>query len=383
MRYRKYSAFILSVLAILGSVFYFWPEWITGYSMPEERLKFQELKPPSLRELKDHQGRVMLYLESGSEYRVIYKPLNRISRSLQDLVVFSEDAKFLSHGGFDVEEIKNSIEANLNEKRRLRGASTITQQLAKNLFLDKRRSFLRKLYEVPWTLALERDLTKAQILELYLNVIEWGPGIFGAEMASRHFFDKSASDLTFGESLYLTLIIPNPIQLDLFAHPKAEKAISDRRRSLLDRWITEKKLSGSEASEAIQADWTLVGPGIAERNFTPWHTGNYAASRDSKSLLRDFLKDNLCQIYSERELSQRNLTLTFSFSLLKEIFRQQLVASNEEGPWVAIYEGEAIRALRNIGKNKSLELEFSIELEKRGYHIKRLETPPWKTLKVL
>lgn len=132
-----------------------------------------------------------------------------IAPSLRRAVLAAEDDRFYLHFGFDLEEIQNALDR-AKRGRRLRGASTITQQVAKNLFLWEGRSFVRKGYEAYLTLVLEVCLPKDRILDLYLNLAEWGDGVFGAEMAARTHFKKSAKRLTPMESARLAAILPSP-----------------------------------------------------------------------------------------------------------------------------------------------------------------------------
>ena len=154
--------------------------------------------------------------------------LEKISPNLQRAVLAGEDTNFLTHRGFDYEAIQKAFEQAQRESAReakaegenddwlpnlpefKRGGSTISQQLAKNLYLSSQRSILRKGQEAALTIMLERTLTKRRILEIYLNVIEWGDGIYGAEAASQRYFRKSASALTASEAAYLSAMIPNP-----------------------------------------------------------------------------------------------------------------------------------------------------------------------------
>jgi monofunctional biosynthetic peptidoglycan transglycosylase len=144
----------------------------------------------------------------------IWVPLSRISRHLQRAVIVAEDASFYEHGGFDWEGIKEAARRDLELGRFSRGGSTITQQLAKNLYLSGEKTLLRKANEVLITLSLEQHLKKHRILELYLNFAEWGHGIYGAEAAARHHFGKSASDLTKEEASLLAAILPSPLKND-------------------------------------------------------------------------------------------------------------------------------------------------------------------------
>lgn len=159
-----------------------------------------------------------------------WMPLNKISPNLQRAVLAGEDANFATHHGFDYQAIQRAWEEAQREAEKeatedgdgddnnwipsmpsfKRGASTITQQLAKNLYLSNEKSFIRKGREALITYVMERELSKARILELYLNVIEWGDGIYGAEAAAQNYFHKPAANLTAREAAFLSAIIPNP-----------------------------------------------------------------------------------------------------------------------------------------------------------------------------
>jgi monofunctional biosynthetic peptidoglycan transglycosylase len=196
--------------------------------------------------------------------------IDKISPNLQRAVLAGEDTNFLTHHGFDWDAIEKSWEAARKEAAKeakeegdddpndwnfpsldkdslidsalvslgypktsnfKRGASTITQQLAKNLYLSEERSFTRKIREYIITRSLESNLSKRRILEIYLNVIEWGDGIYGAEAASRVYFKKSAADLTQQEAAYLSAMIPSP--LNVFNPQKNPKRLARRQRVIL------------------------------------------------------------------------------------------------------------------------------------------------------
>jgi monofunctional biosynthetic peptidoglycan transglycosylase len=137
-------------------------------------------------------------------------PYSRISRQLVKAVLVTEDAAFWQHAGVDYQQIKESMEVNLERGEFARGASTITQQLAKNLYLSPSKNPVRKVRELMIARRLEHELSKQRILELYLNVIEWGDGIYGAEAAARTYFGKPASRLDASESALLAAAIANP-----------------------------------------------------------------------------------------------------------------------------------------------------------------------------
>jgi len=138
-------------------------------------------------------------------------PLSAISKNLKNAVVVTEDPNFYHHHGIDFYAIRMAMERNMEEGEIVSGASTITQQLMKNLYLSPSRNPLRKWKEAILTLRVERCVKKNRILEIYLNVIEWGESIYGVEAASRRYFGKSASSLDPAESALLTAMIPNPI----------------------------------------------------------------------------------------------------------------------------------------------------------------------------
>ncbi len=159
-----------------------------------------------------------------------WTPIERISPHLQRAVIASEDPKFLSHSGFDFEAIAKAIDANKKRKIKL-GASTISQQTAKNVFLYPSRTYLRKGLEAYFTVLIETFWDKKRILEVYLNVIELGPGIYGAEAAALHYYRKSALNLSLGEAQLFAAILPNPRRWN----PKYPTNFVLRRRNFIRR----------------------------------------------------------------------------------------------------------------------------------------------------
>jgi len=152
----------------------------------------------------------------GRKFRMDQRwvPFSKISPYLIKAVLIAEDDKFWSHEGFDYEAIQKAIEKDLKAKQFKFGGSTITQQLARNLFLSPEKSLLRKISEAVITWRMEKVLSKKRILELYFNVAEWGEGIFGVEAASRHYFGKPSSELSAEEAARLAAVLPNPRRYD-------------------------------------------------------------------------------------------------------------------------------------------------------------------------
>jgi monofunctional biosynthetic peptidoglycan transglycosylase len=165
--------------------------------------------------------------EKGRKARAAqsWVPLSRVSRHLIHAVLSSEDQNFFGHAGVDWKAIEESIEKNVEKGRFARGGSTITQQLAKNLYFGTRKTLGRKARELVVTRWLEADLTKARILALYLNLIEWGDGVYGCEAAARNWYGKSASALSATEAAGLAAMIPNPRRLNpRVSAPRHERA---------------------------------------------------------------------------------------------------------------------------------------------------------------
>jgi monofunctional biosynthetic peptidoglycan transglycosylase len=168
---------------------------------------------PDVGELAEDDPETTAFIERarsrGVEVQWRWVPYHRISLELKKSVLVAEDFSFFSHNGFDTHEIKIAAREAVKGKR-VRGASTITQQLAKNLWLSPSRSPLRKIKELILTRQLEHNLSKRRILELYLNVVQYGPDIYGAEAAARHYFGISAADLDREQAAELAASLPRP-----------------------------------------------------------------------------------------------------------------------------------------------------------------------------
>lgn len=194
-------------LAVL-LLFLCWNVWIFGHV-----LWWRSHNPAETAFMSEQRDRLQ-QKNPDAELRHRWVPYNRISPSLKQALVASEDAKFLEHEGFDWEGIQTAWEKNLKKGRIVAGGSTISQQLAKNLFLSSKRTPWRKLEEALITVMLEAVMDKRRIFEIYLNVIEWGNGVFGAEAAARYYFKTPAANLGAGQSARLAAMVPNPRYFD-------------------------------------------------------------------------------------------------------------------------------------------------------------------------
>jgi len=155
-----------------------------------------------------------------------------VSPYLRNAVLIAEDSAFFQHSGYDLEQLKESAKRNWRDKRFARGASTITQQLAKNLYLSTSRNPLRKIREFFIAQEMERDLTKQRIFEIYLEVIDWGDRSYGIEPAARSYFGKSASELLPEEAAILAAMIPNPRR---YTPARNRKYLEKRKADILSR----------------------------------------------------------------------------------------------------------------------------------------------------
>lgn len=187
---------------------------------------------PSSSAFMDLERERLASLRPPIKIRQAWVPYNGIARSIKQAVIAAEDSGFSQHDGIDWEAMERAARENLKRGKIKRGGSTITMQLAKNMFLSPERSYLRKAQEVVAAGMMELVLDKRRILELYLNVAEWGVGVFGIEVASRHYFGISASELDPIQSAWLASILPAPRRFD---RQRESEWINEKSLIILDR----------------------------------------------------------------------------------------------------------------------------------------------------
>jgi len=211
------------------------------------RLKKENPQKTSLMEYRYQE-----WLKKGKKYRIkqIWVPLSSISHYIVKAVLISEDDKFWSHEGFDYEAMKMAIEKDIKAGKFKFGGSTITQQLAKNLYLSPAKNPFRKIREAIITWRIEKILSKKRILELYLNIVEWGEGIFGIEAAARHYYGKSASELSPEEASKLAAVLPNPIKYS----PIGDSRYVTSRANLIYSIMVRRGIVVPEYEEVIEED---------------------------------------------------------------------------------------------------------------------------------
>jgi monofunctional glycosyltransferase len=159
---------------------------------------------------------------------------NRIAETLIDAVLFAEDPRFFKHHGFDWYNLKHALKLNIKRRRLIWGASSLSMQLAKNLYLSPEKSWHRKFKEILLTIKIERSLEKNRILEIYLNVVEWGPEVFGIRAAAQHYYQKHPSSLSPSNCAYLASILPNPL---LAESDPWKQRFDNTARQILERLV--------------------------------------------------------------------------------------------------------------------------------------------------
>jgi monofunctional glycosyltransferase len=180
-----------------------------------------------------------------------FVPMDSISKNLKNSVIAVEDASFYQHPGVHLESIIHAIETNKRRRKKAHGGSTISQQLAKNIFLTPEKTMVRKGKELLYTLMMERWLGKERILELYLNYAQFGKNIFGCEAAAQYYFKKSCAKLTFNQSVQLASILANPSKY--LPGQRGSRILSQRRRIIYENLYATRKLS-LESFQAITGD---------------------------------------------------------------------------------------------------------------------------------
>lgn len=194
-----------------------------------------------------------------------FTPINFISPYLINSVLTAEDPSFMNHGGFVMESFKESIATNIREKRFARGGSTISMQLVKNVFLSRNKSVSRKLEEVliVWLIENQRLISKERMLEVYLNIIEWGPDVYGIGEASRFYFDKTPDELSLSESIFLASLIPSPKLYRYRFDPQGnlKPYVANFMKLVSNRLVIREKITQVEA-DSLKVNIQLTGPAM-------------------------------------------------------------------------------------------------------------------------
>ena len=239
------KSFLVSLVVGLAAYVY--------VSLPDvSPLKKKNPRSTALMELRDTEYRLRGLRPVRSQIWVSY---DAVSEHLKKAIIVSEDASFFGHRGVDLYELKEAFKADWEKGELKRGGSTITMQLARNLYLNPSKEPLRKLREIVIALQLEQALPKKRIFELYLNVVEWGQDLYGVEAASRHYLSKSASALNPAEAATLAALLPSP------RNPQA-KSLLHRRNLILTRMAQVGHISAAEAERESRKPLFYRGEGM-------------------------------------------------------------------------------------------------------------------------
>ena len=228
-RPRRWLRAVVVLLVLLAAIVVAWEAW----TWPD--VAALASRPPATTAFIERWRAKQRAAGRSDRVERAWVPYARISPHLKRAVLVAEDVNFFSHAGFDLGEIRQAIGKTIDEGVAPRGASTITQQLAKNLWLSPSRSPVRKVKEAILTWQLERRLGKTRILELYLNVVEFGPGVWGAEAAARHYFARPAAELDEDQAARLAAALPSPTQWYPGSSSAAYRRHVDSVRRRMDR----------------------------------------------------------------------------------------------------------------------------------------------------
>ena len=250
MRKVFFSSLLASI--VVGPIVYFY------YTLPDVSiLKQRNPNSSALMELRAEEYKQKNIRVTRQHIWVSY---GAISEHLKKAILLSEDAAFFSHKGVDMNELREALKKDWETGSFKRGGSTITMQLAKNLYLDPSKNPLRKIKEIIIAWQLEQTLSKRRIFEIYLNIVEWGRNIYGAEAAARHYFGKSAANIDILESATLAALLPSP-------RDSRQKGVLYRRNVILGRLASAGYLSQAEYNRAKQVG--LFQKVLAEEPFLP------------------------------------------------------------------------------------------------------------------
>jgi monofunctional biosynthetic peptidoglycan transglycosylase len=239
IRYRYWLGGLVGVTALATAVYLFWLPDVSEY-------KRSNPKTTSFMLIKERQARA----QGKKLPRVlVWRGFDEISENLRHAVLVAEDDAFYSHKGIDWESTKKALEEDWKKKKLVKGGSTITQQLARNLYLSPSKNPLRKIKEMLIARRLEEQLGKRRILELYLNVAEWGRGIYGAEAAARAYFGKSAAELTPEEGAALAAVLPSPRR---YSPVKGTRFMESQKSRIIGRMRASGYLPDGISEEAME-----------------------------------------------------------------------------------------------------------------------------------
>ncbi len=272
----------------------------------------------------------------------VWTPIATLPDHVIQAVVTAEDDTFFEHQGVNYKAVWDAMRLDVEKKRFVRGGSTITQQMIKNVLLSKEKTITRKIREFILARRAEEVLTKRQILEIYLNEVEWGEGIYGIEAASRYYFDKHAAELTNAEAALLAGMLPNPRYYNPFRRPDKARL---RQERVLFNMQQAKLMTQEEYREALDEPLTLRQPGSARFDFSMLEGGG------ARPCYLKALEEVMLRFYGETKLYRQGLRIrtTLDRSLQNSLaaLASSGTATSEELPGrvLVVKDGKEVRAL--------------------------------------
>ncbi len=347
------AALIVLGAAVWGGI------WLLCLDLPDEAT-IKRYRPQLSTEIQDVNG--VLILSVGQNKNRIWRPLGSMSPWLIKAVITSEDDTFFEHKGYRFDAIKEAIKKDLQEKRYASGASTITQQLAKNAFLDREKTLTRKLREFFLARRIERTLSKRRILELYLNVVEWGEGVYGAETAAQVYFYKTAAELSLAESALLAGMLPNPIYYNPF---ERYDQVSKKQQHVLSLMENNGIITAEQEKTARESPVRFASSDSLERTAR--------RAKQPTSCFTQTLVEYLEQYVGNKRLyrSARPISLTLDMAVESELLRQHNQTCGEF--LLVAKEEDTVRGFACIG-------EGPLEVEPQEMGALRLVTMPRREL---
>jgi membrane peptidoglycan carboxypeptidase len=306
-------------------------------------------RPAAASEVLDRNGHLLAHFYDG-KFR-IWVPISSLPDSVIWSVVIAEDDTFFGHQGINYKAVWEALQHDVQTKRFSRGGSTITQQMIKNVLLSKEKTVKRKIREFVLARRAEEILTKRQILEIYLNEVEWGENIYGIEAASRFYFDKHAPELSHAEAALLAGMLPNPKYYNPFKRPdKARK----RQERVLFNMQQAKHMTPEEYQQALAEPLRLRDPDSRRFDFSMIDSGR------GRPCYQKALEQILLSFFSEQDLYRRGLRIR---TMLDKQLQESLIASLATGSVpagdvperiIVLKEGTEIRALSCSGSEEQV-----------------------------
>jgi monofunctional biosynthetic peptidoglycan transglycosylase len=351
-----------------------WLGWI--YKTLPDAKQIAAYRPEVASEVLDRNGIVLTHL-AQDEFR-IWVPLSKISQNLQLAVIAAEDDTFFHHEGINYKAAWEALKIDLKKKRFARGGSTITQQLVKNVFLTKEKTISRKVKEVILARQVEELLTKRRILELYLNEVEWGPGVYGAEAASRYYFDKHASDLTAAEGAMLAAMLVNPERFD----PETRlKRLKHRQDLILDLMHVDRLLTREEFEEA------RATPVVFRYEKISQQFPMASESCPLRQLVSGLMEVGGRRLYQSGHKIRTTLDAGFQEYLQEQLYQLSVPPPRTDSPpglLLAEEDGKVIAIACVWGLEESAQAVELLKGEEpdsaRDYHVVDPDRVPWRNL---